>query len=161
MKRFLFVIALLLVPTLALAGSNIKQKDTGATVWEDHDGNQVPVGNPGLTVLLENVSTASTAYVVSHKAGKITKVYSVLFGAITTANAILDIWIANSTTPTLFDLVTLSTPMTLAWSGSAAGDIDTAAPTGANTVTQGQAIAIHTDGGSTDDIDAVITIVIE
>ncbi len=161
MRKLLLTLFVLLLPFAAYAGSNIKQKDTGATVWEDHDGKQVPVGDSGLTVLLENVSSASTAYIVTHKAGKIVKVYSVLFGQITAANAAVDVHIANSTTPTTFNLVTPGGTLTLAWSGSAAGDIDTASPTALNTVTQGQTIAVHTDGSSTTDIDAVITIVIE
>lgn len=154
-------VVVLSVSFMAVAGSNIKQKDTGATVWEDQDGKQVPVGTPGLTILLENVSSASTAYVVTHKAGKIVKVYSVLFGQITAADAAVDIFIANAASPTFFDLVTPSATLTLSWVGSAAGDIDTISPTAANAVSQGQTLAVHTDGASTTDIDAIITIIIE
>ena len=152
---------LVAIPLYAEAGSNIKQKGTGATVWEDQDGKQVPVGTAGLTVLLENVSSASTAYVVTQKAGKIVKIYSVLFGQITAADALVDVFISNATSPTFFDLVTPSGTLTLSWVGSAAGNVDSASPTAANAVSQAQTIAVHTDGGSTTDIDAIITIIIE
>lgn len=165
------VVAVLSVSFFAEAGSNIKQKDTGATVWENQDGEQVPVGNPGLTVLLEDVSTASTAWVVSHKSGDIIKIYSTSFGEITTADAVLDFGIALSPGNLYQSISSAGTNnpqggiITITKTAAVTGSVfsvtftpGTDIPTG---VTAGQAIWVHTDGGSTIDIDAVITIIIE
>lgn len=165
-------LALLALPLVAEAGSNIKQKDTGATVWENQDGEQVPVGNPGLTVLLEDVSTASTAYVVTHKAGNIVEIYSTLFAAITTADATLDFGRVESDGGVYQSISSASTSndpqggvITITGIGSSAGDVDsvtfTVGTDPALGVSQGQTIWIHTDGSSTTDADAVITIIIE
>ncbi len=170
MKR----LALLLVMALAFAvpsqaGWNIHQKDTGAAVWQNGDGDQVPVGDSGLTVLLEDVSTASTAYVVSHKSGNIVKIYSVMHGILTIADAALDFGVVSGSSASVVTQVSGGVTLTLATTGPA-GEVDSIAfrpnGTGANatsnlTVNQGDAIYIHTDGASTTDVDATITIVIE
>ncbi len=166
--RVLLLLAVVLtLPLIAEAGWNIKQKGTGATVWENQDGETVTVGDSGLTVLLEDVSTASTAYVVTHRAGNIVKIYSVLFGAITTADATLDFAIISDGTTNAVSGGTGVTgaTITIAFSGSASGDVDsitfTPGTDPAIAVSSGDVVTVHTAGGSTLDIDAVITIIIE
>ena len=157
---------LMWIPIAAEAGSNIKQKDTGATVWENQDGDQYPAGDSGLTVLLEDLSTASTAYVVSHKSGNIVKIWSVLLGAITTADAVLEFHVVDPQSGTV--AVSENGTLTISagsGSGAVTGDIDSvdysSDPLASTAVTQGDAIAVTTNGGSTRDFDAVITIIIE
>ena len=89
---------------------------------------------------------------ISPLAGDITSIYSVINGAITNANATITAEIGGT-------LVTDSS-ITIAYSGSAAGGVDSSAPSATNTVTAGQAIEIISDGGSTDVCSATFTIVI-
>jgi hypothetical protein len=89
---------------------------------------------------IEDVSTPQSDWVVSPVAGKITKWWTVIDAAITGADAALTLEIGGT-------LVTGS-GITIANSGSAAGDVDTATPSAANTVTAGGAIEIITDGAS-------------
>ena len=162
----LALVGVLCFAFFAEAGSNIKQKDTGATVWEKANGDQFPAGDSGLTVLLEDLSTASTAYVVSHKSGNIVKIWSVLLGAITTADAVLEFAVVDPSAGTV--AVSENGTLTISagsGSGAVTGDVDSVDysndPLAVTAITQGNAIAIHTDGGSTRDFDAVITIIIE
>ena len=169
---------LVAIPLYAEAGSNIKQKDTGGTVWEDADGNQVPVGTAGLSVYIEDISEASTAYIVTHKAGNIVKIYSVIVAAVTSGDAVLDFGrVEQQTASGVFQSISSSktgnapeggiitiTGHTTS-DGSTTGDVDSIVftvgldPTLA--VSQGQAIWIHSDGGSTNAVSAFITIIIE
>lgn len=87
-------------------------------------------------------TTSSTGYGVAPISGTVSKVYGVLGGAITVADAAVVTNIAG--TPIT------NGGFTVAQSGSAAGDIDSATPTAANTVTAGQALTAVSDGGSTD-----------
>lgn len=168
MKKFILGLALMLLMALQApadaANWNVKQKDTGAAVWEESTkSTQVPVGDSGLTVLLENVSSASTAYVVSHKTGNIVKIWSVAHGATTVDNASLSFYVVESN-GVHTQVSGSGGTITIAGTGSA-GDIDSITFTPGTTpniaITQGQAIAVVTDGGSTTDVDATITIVIE
>lgn len=103
-----------------------------------------------LTTQIEDISTASQTYVVSPVAGTISKIYSVLNGAITTADSILIAKI-NGTTVT-------GSNITVSHTGSAAGDVDSSTPTALNTINAGQAIEIETDGGSNTNAKVIITI---
>ena len=103
-----------------------------------------------LTTQIEDISTAGQTYVTSPFAGTITKIYSVLNGAISGANSIL--------TPKIGGTAITDGAITVAFSGSAAGDVDSSTPSALNTVTAGQAIEIETDGGSTGTVKTVLTI---
>ena len=103
-----------------------------------------------LTAQIEDISTAGQTYVVSPVSGTITKIYSVLNGAITTANAIL--------TPKINGAAITNASITIAHAGSIAGEIDFSIPTALNTVETGQAIEIETDGGSNGSVKTIITI---
>lgn len=184
MKTFLFsLLAALVLAFPALARSEIVQKDTGGTVWEKgggiNEGDQFPAGDSGLTVLFRDLTTAATAYVISHKSGNVVKIYSVLTGAITAPNQEFDFHIGDGTRS---KPISGTSALIITAVGSATGDIDsityriglcgaetvgcTFAPNTA--ISQGDSIAIHGDGGaveigSGDDLnrDAVITIIIE
>lgn len=94
-----------------------------------------------LTSFLTDVSAASSAWMVSPIAGVISSIRTALGNAITVADSIVTAKIAG--------VAVTNGVLTIATAGSAAGDVDTATPTAARTVTAGQAIQIESDGGST------------
>lgn len=105
-----------------------------------------------LFVEIDDVSTAGQVYVVSPIAGNVTAIYSVLNGTIATADAVLTSKIAGTG---ITDGV-----ITIAYSGSAAGDVDTVSPSALNAITKGAAIEVETSGASTNAEKVFITIII-
>ena len=105
-----------------------------------------------LTVRLPDVSTASSVFVVSPYAGTLSKAYSVIDGAIATADAVLTLNVNGGTN--------ISETITIANSSSAAGVVDSCAPSVHNTVAVGDYIKITTNGASTNTVAATITLVI-
>ncbi len=97
---------------------------------------------------IENISAAKSSWVISPVAGNITAITTVIDTAITLGDANITFEIAG--------VPVTGGAITIAFTGSAAGDIDSAIPTAANTVTAGQAIEIITDGGSTGVSKAVV-----
>ena len=169
-KTFLVAVLLVSVSWAALAAWNIKQNDDGTTDWiRESNGTtvQVPVGNMVLTVLLENVSSASTtAIAIPLTNMRVSYIQSVMLGDITTADAIVDFYNGNSDgaiqgkiTDSNNGLMTIT-----AVAGDEIGDVDTFTPTktdAANFLGKDSVIFVHVDGGSTNDVDAVITITLE
>lgn len=103
-----------------------------------------------LTVEMADVSAASTVYLPSPVAGTITKIQTIINGAIATDNAVITGKIGSTD---ITDGV-----ITIATSGSAAGDIDSATPSAANTVAVGSNINFTTNGASTNTVSAVIVV---
>lgn len=105
-----------------------------------------------LTAVIADVSTAETVYVAIPYSGNVAKVTSVLEGAITTADATITVKdnAANS----------MGT-LTIAQSGSAAGDIDTLTPASNQDVTDSDFITIETDGGSSTAQKLWLTVTVE
>ena len=99
----------------------------------------------------DDVSTAWNCR-CSTRSGRVIKITSVLGGTIATANAVCTakVGTTNMTNGTI----------TIAHSGSAGCDIDTCEPTGANSVVEGDFIAIATNGASDRTHSAHFTIVI-
>lgn len=92
-----------------------------------------------LTTSFTDVSTAEIVYLVVPFTGTLTNVYTALQLAITGADSIVTVKNnAGSSAGTI----------TVAFSGSAPGDIDTLAPSVNNTFTSGQIMTITTDGAS-------------
>ena len=100
----------------------------------------------------ENVSNAGSSYVPIPYAGTIAKVVSVLPGAITTADALITL--KNDAG------VSMGT-LTIAHSGSAAGDVDTLVPVSNNTVTADTFITLESNGASTNNVPVHFAIVLE
>lgn len=102
---------------------------------------------------LTDLSTGSIVYVPCPLAGDIVSVVSVLQGVIATTDATLRLLIAG--TPVT------DSGITIANAGSAAGDVDTAAPTAARTVTANSAIEVENLGTGTTAEDAEILIAVD
>ena len=105
-----------------------------------------------LTARLTDVSAASSVNIAVPDDGKIIKIISVLGGAITTADSAV-ISKINGTTVT-------GGGFTVAFTSSAAGDIDTAEPTAANSVKEGDYLTITSDGGSSTTQPLDLTVII-
>jgi len=105
-----------------------------------------------LTSKITNISTAGSTFVPVPDGGRIIKIFTSIKNAITTANAALSFEIGGT--------AITSGGITVTQSGSAAGDVDTAEPTAANSVNEGQAIEMITDGGSSTTCECVVTFVI-
>lgn len=102
-----------------------------------------------LTAELDDISTASSTWVVSPFAGDIDEVWTVLHGSIATSDATI--------TPKIGGTAMTGGGITVAQSGSAAGDVDSSTPSANNTVSAGGAIEIATDGASTNTVRLTIS----
>jgi hypothetical protein len=103
-----------------------------------------------LTVDMTDISTASTVYLPSPFAGTITGIRTIINGAIATADAVI--------TGKIAAVAITGGAVTIAYSGSAAGDVDTVTPSAANTVVVGSNINFTTNGASTNTIRATIVV---
>ena len=101
---------------------------------------------------IADISTASSTFVPVPDSGKIIKIISSLQGAISGGNAGISFEIGGT--------AVTGGGITVAHSGSAAGDVDTAEPTAANDVQEDGTIEMKTDGGSTGTKKLNITFVI-
>jgi hypothetical protein len=105
-----------------------------------------------ITSTIADISTASSTFVAIPDGGKIIKILTALQGAISGANAGISFEIDGT--------AVTGGGITVAHSGSAAGDVDTAEPTAANNVEEGGSIEMITDGASTGTQKLVVTFVI-
>lgn len=104
------------------------------------------------SAVIADVSTAETIYIPMPYAGTIAKITTVLEGAITVADATI-----NAKNSSALSMGTI----TVAYTSSAAGDVDTLSPSSNNTVTAGDYITIETDGGSTSAQRLWINVILE
>lgn len=131
------------------AANNLSDVAAAATARANIGANLVVLTVPG--ILLD---TAEVLYVVSPVAGDITEIYTGLRGAITTGNPTITAGIEG--TPVTGGVVTI------AYSGSAAGDVDQASPSAANTVAAGEYISLTVAPNSQDTAEYCdLTILIE
>jgi hypothetical protein len=112
-----------------------------------------PLSESAITVTMADLSTSSSVFVASPWRGTIKRVYSVIANAITTADGSASLSVDGTA-------VTGST-ITVTQSGSAAGDVDSCIPTGANSVNEGDTIQITTTGACDTTCITTFTIVIE
>ena len=101
---------------------------------------------------IADISTGSSTYVAVPDGGKVIKIITALQGAISGGNAAISFEIGGT--------AITGGGITVAHSGSAAGDIDTAEPTAANDVAEDGSIEMITDGSSSNTIKLVVTFVI-
>jgi hypothetical protein len=105
-----------------------------------------------VTAEIEDISTASSTFVAIPDGGKVVKIITALQGAISGANAAITFEIGGT--------AMTSSAITVAQSGSAAGDVDSSEPTAANRVEEGGTIEMITDGASTGAKKLLVTFVI-
>lgn len=92
-----------------------------------------------LQVDIADLSAEAAYHVVSPFAGTVAKIWSVTDGAVSTADVTI--------TPSIGGVDITDGVVTIATAASAAGDVDSATPSAANTVTAGQAIKLTVTGG--------------
>ena len=106
-----------------------------------------------LTMDVLTDETTGDFYIIAPHAGTIDKIYTVIDAAIADADITVTASIAGA--------AVTGGAVTIAYSGSAAGDIDVVSPTAAKTITAGAAIKLVVAGGTTGGGDKVhIAIVI-
>jgi hypothetical protein len=105
-----------------------------------------------ITAKIADISTASSTFVAIPDGGRVIKIITALQGAIGTANGAITFEIGGT--------AMTDSAITVAYSGSAAGDVDTSEPTAANTVSEDGTIEMITDGASTNAIVLYVTFVI-
>ena len=136
-----------------------------APVVDPSDGTagEVPVANGSgdvawvpreyhLTGLIANVSTAEVVRIPIPYAGTVVKIVTVLGAAISGANA--NVLLKNAAAATMGGV-------TVAFTGSAAGDVDFDDTLANNAVTTNSLVSVETDGGSTDAAQLWFTITVE
>jgi hypothetical protein len=142
----------LVAPALSLlAASNLSDVANAATARGNLGG-----GCDTVVLHLDPVSTkaadAAVVRVVSPVAGTIAKIYSVANGALAAGNATL--------TGKIGSTAITNGVVTIAESGSAAGDVDSATPSAAHTVAVGDVISLTGGGSSTATATASCIVVI-
>ena len=105
-----------------------------------------------ITAEIEDISTASSTFVAIPDGGKVVKILTALQGAISGADAAITFEVGGT--------AMTNSAITVANSGSAAGDVDSSEPSAANRVEEGGAIEMITDGGSTGTAKLLVTFVI-
>lgn len=134
------------VPVANGSGSTTFQKLTTTEL----DTSSIFINKFTLCGQFVDVGTASTAYFVVPRAATLNKVYTILQGAITTADSTLTV--KNNAGSTIGTI-------TVSFSGSAAGDVDSLTASTNNTFTAGQMCTVATDGGASS--VAILYIVLE
>lgn len=135
------------------AGKVITPSSTvaGTSVLRNLTDTEISSKKSYLAATIADVSTASSIYIPAPFAGTITKIYTALQGAIAGADSIIS--------TTINGVAVTGGNITVAFTGSAAGDIDSSTPSAANTFTEGQVIRVITDGGSTNAVALTVTLV--
>ena len=132
----------------AAAGRVYVANGSGSGAWT---AKETLVGET-LNGYLEDVSSVETVHIPVPYAGTISKVITVLEGAISSADATVDV--KNSSAASMGTL-------TITASGSAAGDVDTLSPSTNNTVTADSFITVSSNGASTNQAKLRFTIVLD
>lgn len=105
-----------------------------------------------LTIDFPDITTAGDVYLPCAFAGTVAGVHTVLKGALGTADTDLTAKISN--------VAMTNGTVTIAFSGSAAGDLDSATPTAGNTFTTSDYINITSDGAGTGTVGATVVLTI-
>lgn len=105
-----------------------------------------------ITARFDDVSTAGDIYIPMAFAGIVTGVRTVIDGTLATADVTLTAKVNN--------VAMTNGAVTIAYSGSAAGDVDSASPSAGNSVTVGDYVNITSDGASTNTVSATVMLTI-
>ena len=134
---------------LNIAGTEVTATATELNKVDGVASTAAEIDYRALTATL-TLGTATQVYIVSPYTGNVAAVYTVINGTLSTADEVLTVKTGAGTAGTI----------TIAYSSSAAGDIDSLVPTSNNAVTAGAAIEIETDGGNATATICTITILI-
>ena len=129
----------------AVAGAVYVADGAGSGTWEDHRRSVV-------NLHIHDISAVSNMYVPIPFGGTVSRVSSVIAGAITGADVVLTI--KNSSAATMGTV-------TITQAGSASGDVDFVNPSTNNTITDNDYILVQGDGGASSHVDCVVSIVVE
>lgn len=105
-----------------------------------------------ITAEIEDISTASSTFIAIPDGGKVVKIITALQGAISGADAAITFEVGGT--------AMTNSAITVAYDGSAAGDVDSSEPSAANNVSEGGTIEMITDGGSTGTAKLLVTFII-
>ena len=105
-----------------------------------------------LNLHIADLVTNTTYYLATPYAGTITSITSVIDNAFTTADCVITAKIGTT--------AVTSGVLTITQSGSAAGDVDTVSPSGANTLTANQAVNFVVTGSNTTATACTITVIL-
>lgn len=103
-----------------------------------------------LTLDITNISSAAVVYLPSPVAGTISKITTIINGAIATANAIL--------TGRIGSTAITAGAVTIPFAASAAGQVNSTTPTALNTVAVGNNINFTANNASTNTVRATIVV---
>jgi len=115
MRKFFFTIfAMLLMTSVAVAGWNLRQRGDGTAEWVDADGGKYRIAKQVYTTVLEDLSTASTAFVPVPFAGRLEKVDLVVHGNVGGTTETITVSIASATTADGFINITTNNTISVA-----------------------------------------------
>lgn len=168
----ILLLPLLLLASQANAAWYLQQGADGGTYWvdtKDSEANHVSEGR--ISLFMPDISVASTGYIAVPVKGDIERVYSVLYGSISSASAeTLRLFIgtgaSSATGPTSWIEVSnaVTGPTIAASSVTGASDTNATLYSISNTVTEGGVIAVFSPGSSVSassaTVPAMITIII-
>ena len=129
----------------ATAGDVYVADGAGSGSWEDHRRSVV-------NLHIHDISVAGNMYVPIPFGGTVSRVSSVIAGALTGADVVLTI--KNSSAATMGTI-------TITQAGSAAGNVDFTNPSTNNTITDNDYILVQGNGGASSHVDCVVSIVVE
>ncbi len=122
--------------SLTVAGVTI---DDSTLAVNDLTASAAELNQYALALDIADGSADATYYLVCPHAGEVSKIYSVIDGTVSTADITITAKIGSTGIT--------NGVVTITQSGSAAGDVDVATPTAANTVSAGDAINLVVAGG--------------
>lgn len=124
---------------VSISGTAITASAAELNLNDDQTATAVEVNQTILTLDIADLSAEAVYYLVMPHAGTISKIWSVIDGAVGTADVTI--------TAAIGAVAVTNGVVTIATADSAAGDIDSATPTAANVVTAGQAVNFTVTGG--------------
>lgn len=134
----------------AASGTVYQANGTGSGTWTNILSTVKNKNRIQLSIRIDNLTTAGSAWVVSPIAGKIAEIDVVLYGSIGTANGTI--------TSKINGVAVTNGAVTLTYTGSAAGSTFFATPTANNTVAAHGAIELVNAGTSTGAVSANVTV---
>lgn len=135
------------------AGTVYVADGVGSGAWQNLMASDRAANRVVLCNHFTDISTIQSVFMLTPISGTVRSIHVVLHGAITTANSIVDARING--------IAVVGSSITVTFSGSAAGQVFSAYPTGSNTLLTNGVIEVHTDGGSSTVTMASVFVVVD